>query len=165
MEILILYFSKKWKLYTHCTLVNTLTVFSQWQHSCYHTETIFSVPNYTTHIPNPAINYLISTSLNSTLSPHIFIHLTLDRGFPCSSDGKESACNVGDLGSIPGSGRSPGEGKGYPLQYSGLVNFMDCIVHGVAKSRTWLSDFHPWTEEPGRLQSMGFCKSRMQLSD
>ena len=57
------------------------------------------------------------------------------------SAGKESACNVGDLGSIPGLGRSPGEGKGYPLQYSGLENSMDCIVHGVAKSRTWLSDF------------------------
>ena len=47
-----------------------------------------------------------------------------------------------DLCSIPGSGRSPGEGKGYPLQYSGLENSMDCIVHGVAKSRTRLSDFH-----------------------
>ena len=43
---------------------------------------------------------------------------------------------------IPGLGRSPGEGKGYPLQYSGLENSMDCIVHGVAKSQTWLSDFH-----------------------
>ena len=54
-------------------------------------------------------------------------------GFPGGSDGKEFACNVGDLGSIPGLGRSPGEGKGYPLQYSGLENSMDCIVHGVAK--------------------------------
>ena len=44
--------------------------------------------------------------------------------------------NVGDLGSIPGLGRSPGEGKGYPLQYFGVENSMDCIVHGVAKSRT-----------------------------
>ena len=50
-----------------------------------------------------------------------------------SSDGKESACNVGDLGSIPGLGRSPGEGNGNPLQYSGLENSMDYIVHGVAK--------------------------------
>ena len=55
---------------------------------------------------------------------------------------KESAHNVGDLGSIPGLGRSPGEGKGYPLQYSGLENSMDCIVHGVAKSKTGLSEFH-----------------------
>ena len=57
-------------------------------------------------------------------------------GFPCGSAGKESACNAGDLGSIPGLGRSPGEGKGYPLQYSGLENSMDYIVHGVAKSWT-----------------------------
>ena len=57
-------------------------------------------------------------------------------GFPGGSDGKESAYNVEDLGSIPGLGRSPAEGKGYPLQYSGLENSMDCIVHGVAKSRT-----------------------------
>ena len=63
-------------------------------------------------------------------------------GFPCGSAGKESACNAGDLGSIPGLGRSPGEGKGYPLQDSGLENSMYCIVHGVAKNRTWLSDFH-----------------------
>ena len=66
---------------------------------------------------------------------------------PGGSDGKESACNVGDLGSIPGLGRSPEEGKGYPLQYSGLQNSMDrgalrVTVHGVAKSRTRLSGFH-----------------------
>ena len=48
----------------------------------------------------------------------------------CGSAGKESACNAGDLGLIPGSGRSPGEGKGYPLQYSGLENFTDCISMG-----------------------------------
>ena len=60
-------------------------------------------------------------------------------GFPCGSAGKESTCNVGDLVSIPGSGRSPGEGKGYPLQYAGLESCMDCIVQGVAKSRTWRS--------------------------
>ena len=63
-------------------------------------------------------------------------------GFPCGSAGKESACNVGDLGSIPGLERSPGEGKDCPCQYSGLGNFMDCIVHGFAKSRTRVSDFH-----------------------
>ena len=54
-------------------------------------------------------------------------------GFPCGLSGKDSACNVGDLGSIPGLGRSPGEGKGYPLQYSSLENAIDCIVHGVTK--------------------------------
>ena len=56
-------------------------------------------------------------------------------GFPGGSDSKESACNAGDLGSIPGLGRYLGEGKGYPLQYSGLDNSMDCIVHVVTKSR------------------------------
>ena len=61
---------------------------------------------------------------------------------PYDSAGKESACNAGALGSIPGLGRSPGEGKGYPLPYSGLENSMDCVVHGVAKSQTWLIDFH-----------------------
>ena len=63
-------------------------------------------------------------------------------GFPCGSADKESACNMGDLGSIPGLGRSPAEGKDYPLQYSGLENSMDCTVHGVTKSWTRLSDFH-----------------------
>ena len=63
-------------------------------------------------------------------------HSSIFLGFPCSSAGKESAHNAGDLGSVPGLGRSPREGKGYPLQYSGLENSMDCIVHGVAKSRT-----------------------------
>ena len=62
--------------------------------------------------------------------------------FPGGSDVKESACNAGDMGSIPGLGRSPGEGKDYPLQYSGLENSMDCIFHGVAKSWARLSDFH-----------------------
>ena len=56
-------------------------------------------------------------------------------GFPCGSAGKESACS-GDLGSIPRLGRSPGEGKGYPLHYSGLENSMDCIVPGIEKSWT-----------------------------
>ena len=66
-------------------------------------------------------------------------------GFPCGSAGKESACNAEDLGSIPGLGRSPGEGTGYPLQYSGLENSMDCIVHRIAKSWTRLSDSFTFT--------------------
>ena len=66
----------------------------------------------------------------------------LANGFPCGSAGKESASNAGDLGLIPGLGRSPGEGKGYPLQGSGLENPMDCIVPGVTKSGTRLGDFH-----------------------
>ena len=136
------------------------------------------------------------------------IDFIYNMGFPCGSAGKKSACNVGDLGSIPGFGRSPREGKGYPLQYSGLQNSMNCIVHGVTKSQTQLSDFHftviwtslvaqtvkrlptmretwvqflgqedllekemathsstlawktPWTEKPGRLQSMGSQRVR-----
>ena len=60
-------------------------------------------------------------------------------GFPCGSAGKESACCLGDMGSIPGLARSLGEEKGYPLQYSDLENSMDCIGHRVAESRTRLS--------------------------
>ena len=56
--------------------------------------------------------------------------------------GKESTCNAVDLGSIPGLGRTPEEGNGYPLQYPGLENSMDCVIHRVAKSWTQLSDFH-----------------------
>ena len=59
-------------------------------------------------------------------------------GFPCGSAGKESACNEGDLGLIPGYG----EGKGYPCQFPGLENSMDYVIHGVANSQTRLSDFH-----------------------
>ena len=70
------------------------------------------------------------------------LHLYCIQGFCCGSAGKESACNAGDLGSIPGLGRSPGEGKSYPFQYSGMENSMDCIVHWVAKSRTGRSNFH-----------------------
>ena len=63
-------------------------------------------------------------------------------GFPCGSTGKEPTCNAGDPGSISGLGRSPGEGKGYPLQYSGLEKSMDYTVRGFAKSWTRLSNFH-----------------------
>ena len=70
-------------------------------------------------------------------------------GFPGGSVGKESTCNAGDLGSIPGLGRSPGKGKGHLLQYFGLENSMDCIVHGVTKNQTQLSDFHFFTFQFG----------------
>ena len=77
------------------------------------------------------------------------IHWSSDRlpipiflGFPCGSAGKESTCNVGDLGPIPGLGRPPREGKVYPLQYSGLEHSLDCIVHEVTKSQTRQSNFH-----------------------
>ena len=65
-------------------------------------------------------------------------------GFPDNSVGKESACREGDLGFIPGLGRSSGEGNSYPLQYSGLKNSMDCTVHGITESDTTerLSSFH-----------------------
>ena len=71
--------------------------------------------------------------------------ILVSKGFPCGSNGKESACNPGDLGLIPGSGRYPGEWNGHPLQYSYLENSMDrgawpATVHGIAKSRTKLSD-------------------------
>ena len=64
-----------------------------------------------------------------------------EKGFPCGSAGIESACNARDICLIPGLGRTPGKGKVYPLQYSGLVNSMDCMVHGVTKRCTQLSDF------------------------
>ena len=63
-------------------------------------------------------------------------------GFPCGSAGKESTCNAGALVLIPGLGRSPREGKAYPLQYSDLENSMDCIVHKVTKRQILLSSFH-----------------------
>ena len=64
------------------------------------------------------------------------LQVSLDhQGFPGGLAGKESTCNVGDLGSIPGLGTSSVEGKGYPLQYSGLEKSMDCIVHEVTKSQ------------------------------
>ena len=71
--------------------------------------------------------------------PEYFTYFTMRsllHGFPDSSVGEESSCNAGDPGSSPGSGKSTGEGIGYPLQYSGLENSMDCIVHGVTKSPT-----------------------------
>ena len=96
-------------------------------------------------------------------------------GFPHSSVGKESACNAGHLGSIPGLGRSPGEGIGYPLQYSWAslvaqmvknlpamqdtwVQFLgweDPLEEGMATHSSILAWRIPWTKEPGRLQSIG----------
>ena len=73
--------------------------------------------------------------------PHFTLYFEVS-GFPGGSAGKESASNVGDLGSISGLGRSPEERNGYPFQYSGLENYMDCIVHGVSKSQTPWSHFH-----------------------
>ena len=66
----------------------------------------------------------------------------MNHGFPGGSAGKESTCNVGDLGSMPRLGRSAGEENSYQLWGSGWENSMDCIVHGVTKSQTWLSHSH-----------------------
>ena len=83
----------------------------------------------------------LCTDNSDYISKKFYSLLSLALYFPCGSAGKESARNVEDLGSIPGLQRSPGEGEGYPLQYSGLENSMDrgawqATVHGVAKSRT-----------------------------
>ena len=89
---------------------------------------------------------MLHTNTTGILIKRRNLCIDMHQGFPGSSDGKESARNAGDLGSIPGLGRSPGEGNGNPLQYSCLGNPMDggvrqAIVCGVAKSRTQLSDF------------------------
>ena len=75
-------------------------------------------------------------------STEVLVTRLYARGFPGGSDSKESACSVGDLDLIPGLGRSPGEGNGYPLQHSCLENPMGRGVHGVAKCRTRLNNFH-----------------------
>ena len=84
--------------------------------------------------------------------------------FPGGSDGKVSAYNAGDPGSIPGLGRSPGEGKGYPLQYSGLENSMDRIVHEVAKSWTRLSDLHSLYFTQGHPQGILMLSKKLPKS-
>ena len=84
----------------------------------------------------------VTERLYGVLKIYVWIPPLTSSGFPCGSAGKESTCNVGDPDLIPRLGRSPGEGNGFPLQYSGLENSMDYIVHGVPKSWTWLSDFH-----------------------
>ena len=91
-------------------------------------------------------SHIIKTEFLSVLILKTASWFKQDWGFPGGSDGKESACSAGDPDSIPGSGRSPGEGNGNPLQHSCLENPMDggawsATVHGVAKSQTRLSDF------------------------
>ena len=76
------------------------------------------------------------------MSDSCLLDLVYQPRFPDSSAGKESTCNAGDPDLIPGLGRSAGKGIGYPLQYSGLENSMDCVIHAVTKSQTQLSDFH-----------------------
>ena len=81
-------------------------------------------------------------------------------GFRCGSAGKESTCNAGDLGSIPGLGRSPGEGKGYPLQYSGLENSMDCRKESDTTKRLSLSSISfTFVKRKHTINSFPFCFS------
>ena len=91
-------------------------------------------------LPDPGIQLgspaLQVDSLSVELPGNPTIYKTYYMDFPGNSAGKESTCNEGDLGLIPGLGRSPGEEKGYPLQYSSLENSMDCTVHGLSKSQT-----------------------------
>ena len=87
-----------------------------------------------------------------------FLSPLLYSGFSYGSTGKESAPNVGGLGLIPGLGRSPGEGKGYPLQYSGLENSMDCyspLEKEMATHSSILAWKISWTQKPGELKTMG----------
>ena len=79
----------------------------------------------------------------------LWMYLAAIKRFPGGWAGKESTWNVWDLGSIPGLGRSPGEGNGFPVQYFGLENSMDSLVHGVTKSQTRLSDFHITNSQRG----------------
>ena len=88
----------------------------------------------------------------------------MDLHFSRGSSGKESACNEGDLGLIPGLGRSSGEGKGYPRQCSGLVNSMNWIDHGVAKGQTRLSKFHFTFSGPKPMNGIaGSCDTSMSV--
>ena len=91
--------------------------------------------------PNVSLIITFAKSENLCVCVCIYTH-TYICGFPGSIAGKETSCNVGDLGSILGWEDSPGEENGYPLQYSGLENSMDCIVHVVTKSQTQPSNFH-----------------------
>ena len=106
----------------------------------------FKIPHINENIQYFVLLCLTNFALHITLQFHpCFVIGNISFfyvGFPCGLAGEESACNAGDLGSSPGLGRSPGEGKGYSLQYSGLENSMNFIVHGVAKGWTWLSGFH-----------------------
>ena len=80
----------------------------------------------------PTFTLLVHASIIEVIK----LSLSVYKGFPCGSAGKISDCNTGDLGLIPGLGRSSGEGKGYPLQYSGLENSMDSIVHAIRVDTT-----------------------------
>ena len=99
----------------------------------------FSRQEYWRGFPRPSPEYLPDPGIKPmSLTSPVFAgrFFTVFSGFPCGSAGKESTCNAGDLGLIPGLRKSPGEGKGSPLQYSGLENSRDYTVHGVALDST-----------------------------
>ena len=97
-----------------------------------------SSPSFNSHLLT-ILNYYYYYYYIRLLFPVAWYNLL---GFPGGPDGEDSTCNVGDLGSITELGRFSGEGKSYPLQYSGLENSVDCIADGVTKSQTQLSHFH-----------------------
>ena len=130
--------------YTHTVLKLLLTICQKRGSLTHHRKEILNKL-----LPWWSWRYLEESNLLSMRSvvnwPSIRVTCVFYKGFPGGSDGKESTCNAGDRGSIPGSGRSPAEGNGNPLQYSCLENPMDreawwAPVHGVAKSQTWLSN-------------------------
>ena len=90
----------------------------------------------------PSYNLSGASPLPLDMRYLILVGSNIFLGFPCGSSDKESNCNAGDMNLIPELGRSPGEGKGCPIQYSGLEYCTGCLVHGVSKSRKWLSHFH-----------------------
>ena len=99
----------------------------------------------------------LSVVPSNTNHPAICIAPEWQLGLPCDSARKQSTCKAGDLGSIPGLGRSPGEGKGYPLQYSGLENSMDCIVHGVERvGHDWATFRYSRRWGPAQVRSQLF---------
>ena len=107
------------------------------------------------HSSNIYRKFTISQALHQSLMIWqwiIYSHPLEDVGFPCGLAGKESTCDLADLGLIPGLGRTPREWKSYPLQYSGLENSMACIIHGVTKSWTQWRTFHFTSLEDTRVQ-------------
>ena len=106
----------------------------------------------------PSYNLSGASPLPLNMGYLFLVRSNIFLGFPCGSAGKESICKVGDMDLIPELKRPPGEGKGYPLQYSGMENSMDSSVHGVSKSRKWLSHFpFPFQHSPVDGRSAANC--------
>ena len=119
-----------WHRWCHTTISSSVVPFS----SCFQ--------SFPASGSFPVSQLFVSGGQSIGASASASVLMNIQGCFPCGSARKEFTCNAGDLGLITGLGKSPGEGKGYPFQYSGLENSLDCIVHGVAKSWTQLSDFH-----------------------